>query len=239
MHHDWSVLISVEHASNAVPHGFELGLSREVLESHVAWDPGAKEMGSILAAELSAPLFLGRYTRLVADLNRGPDNPDAVPEVAFGVPIPANAGLGAEARAHRLRSFHRPFWSRVASTIDGALAVGGSKRCVLHISVHSFTGEFEGALRPMTLGLMLDPTRPLERHAADRMLEHLNELGIHAVENEPYDGRADAHTTRLRGRYPQDRYAGLQIELSQNHLEELDVLSHRLLETVQWLKATG
>lgn len=238
MHRDWFVLITVEHASNAVPAGMDLGVAPDVLDSHVAWDPGAPEVASIIAAELSAPLFLGRYTRLVADLNRSPENPAAVPEVAFGVPVPANTGLAPEARAARLRRFHTPYWERVRSTIEGAFAVGRPERCVLHLSVHSFTGEFAGEVREMSLGVMLDPDRALERHASDLLLEHLRRLGVHAVENEPYDGRGDALVAALRRRLPGDRYAGVQIEISQNHLEEIDALGHRLLETVQWLKAT-
>lgn len=238
MHHDWFVLVTVEHASNAVPEGFDLGVDAEVFDSHVAWDPGARELGSILAADLSAPLFLGRYTRLLADLNRSPENPAAVPEVAFGVRVPANAGLSADDRAARLRRFHAPYWSRVRSTIEGALAVGHPERCVLHLSMHSFTGEFAGEVREMSMGVMLDPERRLERHAADRLLEHLERLGVHAVENEPYDGRGDALVTNLRRHLPEARYAGVQIEVSQNHLDEIEALGYRLLETVQWLKAT-
>jgi predicted N-formylglutamate amidohydrolase len=102
--------------------------------------------------------------------------------------------------------------------------------------VHSFTGEFAGEVREMSMGVMLDPSRRLERHAADLLLEGLVRLGVHAVENEPYDGRGDALVAALRRRFPQDRYAGVQIEVSQNHLEEIDALGHRLLETIQWLK---
>ncbi len=236
MHHDWFVLVTVEHASNAVPEDLDLRVPAEVLETHVAWDPGAREVGSIIAADLSAPLFLGRYTRLVADLNRSPDNPASVPEVAFGVEVPANIGLSADARAARLRRYHVPYWDRVAETIDGALAVNPA-RCVLHLSIHSFTGEFAGEIRKMSMGVMLDPSRQLERHAADLMLHRLERLGVHAVENEPYTGLGDAITTALRSRFPEDRYAGVQIEISQNHLDEIDALGHRLLATVEWLKA--
>jgi predicted N-formylglutamate amidohydrolase len=236
MRHDWFVLITVEHASNAVPAGMDLGIPPEVLDTHVAWDPGAPAIASIMAAELAAPMFLGRYTRLVADLNRSPENPAAVPEVAFGVPIPANAGLAPDERAARLREFHEPYWTSVRTTIEGAFAVGKPACRVLHLSVHSFTGEFAGEVREMSMGVMLDPSRRLERHAADLLLEGLVRLGVHAVENEPYDGRGDALVAALRRRFPQDRYAGVQIEVSQNHLEEIDALGHRLLETIQWLK---
>lgn len=236
MHHDWFVLISVEHASNALPEGFDLGIDPQLLDTHAAWDPGAPQIAAILAADLAAPLFLGRYTRLLADLNRSPDNPQSVPEVAFGIEIPANLGLSPESREARLRRYHRPYWDRVASTIEGALAVGSPDRCVLHLSFHSFTGEFQGEVREMSMGVMLDPDHPLERHVADLLLENLTRLGVHAVENEPYTGLGDAITTNFRARYPKDRYAAVQIEVSQNHLDEIDALGHRLLETVQWLK---
>lgn len=238
MHHEWFVLITVEHASNAVPEGMNLGVDPDVLESHCAWDPGAADVASIIAAELTAPMFLGRYTRLVADLNRSPENPASVPDVVYGAAVPANEGLTPEARAARLRRFHQPYWTRVHSTVRGALAVGSAEACVLHLSVHSFTGEFAGEVREMSMGVMFDPDRRLERHAGNLLLEGLERLDVHAVENEPYDGRNDALTTAFRRRFPEDRYAGVQIEVSQNHLEEIDALGHRLRETLQWLKAT-
>ena len=228
----FSVVVSCEHASNAVPPELDLGVPAAVLDTHAAWDPGARPVAELVAAALGAPLFLGEWTRLVADLNRSPDNPAAVPEVAFDVPVPGNAGLSPDARAARLARYHTPYWSAVTGCVADRLA--GDAR-VLHLAIHSFTGEFRGEVRPMSLGVMFDPARPLEQRVADVLLRDLDRQGVRAVENGPYDGRHDALCTALRARFAPDRYAGLIIELSQNHLGEIEALGGRLLSALRRL----
>lgn len=237
-HHPFDVIVSCEHASNAVPPELDLGVPEDVLDSHVAWDPGAKPVADLLARELKAPLFLGQYTRLVADLNRSPWNPEIVPTVAFDCPVPANQGLDHDGRKARVARYHAPYWNDVKDEIQHTLDAH-PQSCVLHLSIHSFTGEFRGEVRPMSLGIMVDPILRLERHVCDVLLEELNGRGVHAVENQPYDGRADALVTTMRPLFGEDRYAGIEIELSQNHLDEIDALGHRLLEAVRALKLKG
>lgn len=234
----FDVVVSCEHASNAVPPGFDLGVPPEVLDTHAAWDPGAPPVAELLAQALGAPLFVGKWTRLLADLNRSPENPASVPEVAFDVPVPANQGLTEAERAARLERYHAPYWAAVSRRVEAVLAQDPQVK-LLHLSVHSFTGEFRGEIRPMSLGVMFDPARRLERHVADVLLEDLNRQGVHAVENEPYDGRHDALCTALRGSFSEDRYAGLIIELSQNHLDEIDALGLRLLAAIEQLEKVG
>jgi predicted N-formylglutamate amidohydrolase len=110
--------------------------------------------------------------------------------------------------------------------------------CVLHLSVHSFTGEFDGRVREMTMGVMLDPDRILERYVADHLLTALHERGVNAVENQPYDGRADAIVTAFRPEMGDRSYAGIEVEVSQNHLDEIGDLGRRLLGAVAWLLDT-
>ena len=42
------ILIIVDHASNHVPEGIDLGLAPEVLEQHVAWDIGVAQVAALL-----------------------------------------------------------------------------------------------------------------------------------------------------------------------------------------------
>ena len=74
------ILLICEHASNRIPASLgSLGLDAKVRESHVAWDPGAREVAIIMAERLDAPLILQRFSRLVYDCNRPPDAPSAMP----------------------------------------------------------------------------------------------------------------------------------------------------------------
>src|SRR5262245_28095890 len=108
------MVVSCEHASRDRPADFDqTGIPLEIWDSHVAWDPGAKEVASALSKAASAPLFLGRWTRLFTDLNRSADSAEAVPIHAFGVDVPGNLGLDDAARRARIAEHHAPYWKAV------------------------------------------------------------------------------------------------------------------------------
>lgn len=213
-------MVTCEHASREIPPGFDhLGLGEDVLSSHVAWDPGAEEVATQLAAAFDLPLTLGEQSRLVADLNRSPENADSVPAHAFGVDVPGNTGLDAAAIAARLATYHTPYWDKVARDVEAALS--GAAVRVLHVSVHSFVEEYRGARRDVDLGLLFDPDRPLELEHATALREMLAGSGLDVRFNEPYDGRSDGLTTAFRKRYPAERYVTLELEINQRHLADI------------------
>jgi predicted N-formylglutamate amidohydrolase len=219
------LVISAEHASREVPDDLALGVPEEVLASHVAWDPGARQVALRLAERFAAPLFLGRFTRLVADLNRSPESPEAVPARAFGVDVPANQGLSLEAVQARLFRYHAPHWAAVEACVRERAAVGP----VLHLSVHSFTDVYQGQVRDLDLGILFDPDRPLELSVAEHLERQLAGGPDIVRRNAPYDGRADALTTALRRKLGERLpYAGVEIELSHRRLGDLDRLGERL-----------
>jgi predicted N-formylglutamate amidohydrolase len=228
---DVKLIVSCEHASNAVPDDLHLGVPKEALHDHHAWDPGAGEVATHLAEELGAPLFLGEYSRLVADLNRPGDLPQVVPENSFGLRVPENEGLTEEERQHRIARYHLPYWSAVTAEIERGLEDDGR---VLHVSVHSFTPEYQGVIRAVSIGVMFDPDYPLENQLGTAMVHHLRELGFVSEVNEPYDGRAAALTTSCRNRFPAERYAGIEIEINQRHLHELDRVKQAVLDAIRY-----
>ena len=92
-----------EHASNTVPAALNnLGLTGDVLDTHIAWDPGALRVARAMARLLDAPLVAPRVSRLVYDCNRPPDAPHAIPLRSEAVDIPGNAGLGEHERRERV-----------------------------------------------------------------------------------------------------------------------------------------
>ncbi|MFC6490697.1 N-formylglutamate amidohydrolase, partial [Nitratireductor sp. GCM10026969] len=87
-----TVVLSCEHAANFIPPEFaDLGLAREVLESHIAWDPGASAVARHLSRHLDAPLVAQRVSRLVYDCNRPPDAEAATPARSEAYAVPGNA----------------------------------------------------------------------------------------------------------------------------------------------------
>jgi predicted N-formylglutamate amidohydrolase len=228
----FALIVTAEHASNTIPPALAgLGVPSEILASHVAWDPGAREVATALAAALGAPLLLGEHSRLVADLNRSPGTDAVVPRAAFGVVVPGNANLTAEDRAAREVAYHRPYWNRVEE------AVRALRPPVLHLSVHSFTPELDGKKREVELGVLHDPAHPLEAEIARLFLPILRAHGFDARANEPYDGRADGLCTALRAKLPPSAYAGVEIEISHELLGALDRVSRALIEAATRARA--
>ena len=63
---DAGALIVCDHASNGIPPGYgTLGLPREALERHIAYDIGAADVTRALAQMLGAPAVLSTYSRLI------------------------------------------------------------------------------------------------------------------------------------------------------------------------------
>lgn len=218
------LLVTCEHASKDVPpelRSLFRGKSA-LLRSHRGWDIGALEIAERIAAELSAPLMVGRWTRLVVDLNRSPTNP-AVLSDAMRV-------LRKADRLALLEKYHAPY-RRAVETLASRMIDGGNR--VIHISVHTFTPVLDGKMRAVDVGLLFDPKREAETAIARRWkrgIERCVQLAPRAASapkqcdrppalrirmNQPYRGVSDGLATHLRTRFPADRYAGLELEVNQ------------------------
>jgi predicted N-formylglutamate amidohydrolase len=213
-------VISVEHASNRIPAGFgNLGLTSRQLDSHIAWDPGARTIARVCAKALACACHEGRYSRLLVDLNRSLGHPKLIARRSFSIAIPGNAELSPDEKISRIQRYYAPF--REAVLNDVRRAVERYERCV-HLSIHSFTPAAGRIVRNADIGLLYDPQRPLERLLADGLADRLSREGFHVRRNYPYRGVSDGHTTHLRSGFPKLKYAGLEIEVNQRLLR-----SHR------------
>jgi predicted N-formylglutamate amidohydrolase len=210
-------VVTCEHASNRVPKRYrQLGLSAARLREHIAWDPGAAEMARIVAARLDCPLHLGRWTRLLIDLNRSIGHEKLIAETSFGRVIPGNAALSDAEIAHRIRTYYGPY--RAAATASVAHALQATGHC-LHLSIHSFTPVVDGVVRDCDMGLLYDPRHAHERAFAQVLRRKLAAEGLHVRMNYPYRGTDDGFTTQLRTTLPASRYAAFEIETSQKLLK--------------------
>jgi predicted N-formylglutamate amidohydrolase len=185
------VVLVCEHASNFIPPEFaDLGLDREVLQSHIAWDPGALPVALRLSALLDAPLVASRISRLVYDCNRPPHAEGAMPARSELYAIPGNEGLSPEDRAERVRRFYDPFRTTLSECLDSRIAAG---RAPVLVTIHSFTPVYFGKPRMVELGILHDRDSRL----ADEMFASLaGEAGWVVRRNEPY-GPQDGVTHTL------------------------------------------
>ena len=173
-------------------------------------------MARLVAAQLDCPLHLGRWTRLLVDLNRSIGHDKLMAETSFGIVIPGNAALSAAEVAHRIRTYYAPY--RAAATASVASTMQGAGRC-LHLSIHSFTPVVDGAVRDCDMGLLYDPHRPHELAFARTLRRHLVARGLRVRMNYPYRGTGDGFTTQLRTTLPGSRYIALEIETNQRLLK--------------------
>lgn len=185
------VVLACEHASNFIPAEFNtLGLGSEALQSHIAWDPGARAVALRLSALLDAPLIAQRVSRLVYDCNRPPHAPDATPARSETYAVPGNAGLTEAERGIRARQFYEPFRATLGACLDERMK--GPQMPVL-ITIHSFTPVYFGVRREIDLGVLHDRDSRL----ADTLLASLaGERGWIVRRNEPY-GPQDGVTHTL------------------------------------------
>jgi predicted N-formylglutamate amidohydrolase len=183
---DSGALIVCDHASNAIPPELEtLGLGREALGHHIAYDLGAAEAARALARLIGAPAVLSTFSRLVIDPNRGLDDPTLVMRYSDGAIVPGNATIDPAEIARRGARFWAPYRREIAATADAMIATGEPPAL---ISIHSFTPVWRGFLRPWKIGVLWDRdariAKPLIR--ALRAEPDLREGDV--GDNEPYGG---------------------------------------------------
>jgi predicted N-formylglutamate amidohydrolase len=199
-----------DHASNTLPPDYgSLGLKAEAFQRHIAYDIGAAEVTHALSERFTAPAILGPYSRLLIDLNRGPDDPTLVMKLSDRAIIPGNAQADRAEVAKRLRLYYQPYHDRIEAEIVHVQSAG---QAPVLISIHSFTPTWRGRKRPWHVGILWSDKDP---RLAQFMLERLGrETDLTVGDNEPYSGELegdcmDQHAVRYG-------FAHVLIELRQD-----------------------
>ena len=174
-------IVSCDHAANTVPpfvNGGDLGLPREDMERHIAYDVGALGVALHLGELLGGPVIGSNFSRLVIDPNRGEDDPTLLMKLYDGSVIPTNRHAGAEERARRLELCYRPYHAALAALMARPGAV--------LLSIHSFTRQLRGREpRPWQVGVLYAHDARL---AAPLLAELRNGTDLCVGDNEPYSG---------------------------------------------------
>lgn len=151
---DGEFVIVCEHASNYIPPEYNsLGLQEDVLEKHIAWDPGALAVAQTMSKLLDAPLVEQCISRLVYDCNRPPEAHNAMPVQSEIFEIPGNRGLTQKERDERIANIYVPFRKALSSCLDQKISEGLNP---VVITVHSFTPLYKGEKRDVEIGLLHD-----------------------------------------------------------------------------------
>jgi len=173
------LLFLCDHAAAALPEDYgTLGLDPALFRTHIAYDIGAAWVTRALAGRFGAGAILGRWSRLLIDLNRGEDDPTLVMKLSDGSIIPGNRDAGPEEVARRLRDYYRPYHAAVTAELDRI----GPRAAI--VSIHSFTPVWRGRARPWEVGVLWDTDRRLAGPLMARLSQHAFLYG----DNEPYSG---------------------------------------------------
>ena len=174
-------LITCDHATNTVPpevNGGDLGLAREDMERHIAYDVGAYEVAKHLGQLLDAPVIASNFSRLVIDPNRGEDDPTLLMKLYDGSIIPGNRHADAAERERRLEMCYRPYHRELARL--------AALPHVVIVSIHSFTRQLRGRPpRPWEVGILYPPRERFSPILIDRLKA---EDDLCVGENQPYTG---------------------------------------------------
>lgn len=183
-----------------------------VLHTHRAQDLGALPIAKKMAQHFASPLLAGRVTRLLVDLNRNPQHPHVFSEFTRMLPK-------AE-RMELLGTYHVPHHNAVLAAINAQLE---EHEWLLHVAVHSFTPVLHGQQRNADIGLLYDPQRPREQRLCQDWQAALqtSAFDLPVRRNYPYRGIADGLPTRLRRNFPDQRYAGVELEINQRLLRSV------------------
>jgi predicted N-formylglutamate amidohydrolase len=184
-----SLLLLCDHAARALPPAYgTLGLDAGLFDTHIAHDIGAASVTRTLAALFGCPAILGRWSRLLIDLNRGEDDPTLVMKLSDGSIIPANRKADAGEVARRIQAFHVPYHRAVAAEI-------GRLKDPPLISLHSFTPVWKGEKRIWEVGVLWDRDGRLARP----LMARLGQAGFTVGDNEPYHGALEGDTMNRHG----------------------------------------
>ncbi len=202
------VLFLCDHAANALPKTYgTLGLAREQLDRHIAYDIGAAWITRCLARGFGAPAILSRFSRLLIDPNRGASDPTLVMRLSDGDIVHGNATIGAEEIEYRRAQYWKPYRAAIAATIDSMLSQGPPPAIV---SIHTFTPSWKARPRPWEVGILWDS----DPRFAEPLIAALAKDGLLVGDNEPYDGALVGDT--LDEAVTSRGLAGLLIEVRQD-----------------------
>jgi len=203
-----SFIITCEHGGNRIPATYRHFFSgqRRLLDSHRGHDPGALVVARELARAFDAPLVVSTVSRLLVDLNRSIGHRQLYSPAIRAAPVAL--------RAEILRRHYLPYRAEVEKLVARSIARG---RRVIHLSSHSFTPELGGVVRRADLGLLYDPGRRAEARLCAQWKTSLAAIApeLRVRRNYPYAGKGDGLTSYLRRRFPDRRYAGIEIEINQ------------------------
>ena len=230
------LMLTCEHASNRLPASFKKFVPADVQQSHRAYDIGALMVFRKLV-KFAKPEFYseGKFSRLFVDLNRTITNKSVFSEYYGALEECGKAAKCSANTAAKMKAQATAYWKEYRENVEkfvesslnspkrtatkqkhAAGKKGAEDAAIVHLGIHSFTPVLNGNVRNADIGILYDPTRPLERNYANVIRDEIKRLYPHMKVrfNYPYKGSSDGLTTALRKKFG-PHYVGIEIEINQ------------------------
>lgn len=179
------ILIIADHASNIVPNNINLGIDEALMGNHIAVDIGVKPVSELLVENFGLSAIMAMQSRLVVDLNRGEDDPSAIPQISDDNIISGNV-IAHDDRMWRIENIHRPYHMKIEQLL-------GDMNPSLILSLHSFTNDLKSdpnVQRPWDIGVLYGAHEATSKQA----ISILEEYDLHVGDQLPYSGKLLNHT---------------------------------------------
>ena len=191
-----------DHASNYIPKSFNnLGLSDRELNSHIAWDIGAKDLTLKISKKTKSKCFLSNFSRLIIDPNRQINDHDLIIEKSFGTIIHGNKSLNSKSKGIRL-NFHRNYHYGLRYFLNTNV----DKKTII-ISIHSFTKNSKMNNRPNEIGLLWNNNVSFMLKVKNRLLLNKINVGV----NQPYSGFFYNYTLDRHAKVKENKNLSIEI----------------------------
>ena len=183
------ILFIADHASNYIPKSLDnLGLNKNLFNTHIAYDLGIKELCINLSKLLKSKFITGEYSRLIIDLNRGLSDPTLIPEIVDRKIIPKNIKLSKNEKRNRISEVYNRYHNNIKRTIK-------SDHITILISLHSFNPIFKNKKRNIHFGILSNQDRRLSNY----VITEMRQIGLKVGDNEPYEGNLIGDTMYKHG----------------------------------------
>ena len=183
------ILFVADHASNYIPSSLKnLGLKKNQINSHIAYDVGAKELCINLSNLLNSNYIIGEYSRLIIDLNRDISDPTLIPEIVDRKIIPKNLNLDENEKKNRISEFYNGYHDNIKRSIK-------RDHITIIISLHSFNPIFKNKKRNIHFGILSNQDRRLSNY----IITDMRRRGLKVGDNEPYEGNLIGDTMYKHG----------------------------------------
>jgi predicted N-formylglutamate amidohydrolase len=223
------IVITAEHASNALPEGYNWTDSDRAffVDEHWGYDKGSLDIAMHLAKELKCVLVYSLYSRLLVDVNRDLPSQTLFRKSGDGRLVDLNRNMDEEEEDLRIQKYHLSYYRalrEVSMKVDPMYIFG----------VHSFTPLYEGNPRTLEMGILVNYSDDM----AERLCGELKKRHHNVEINQPYDGKEGlaALGALLYAKVPVTRQ-GIQFEFRNDLITDPSKVGRIKDDTLQAVKA--